>query len=96
MANDVAARDATAEEWASRLAGADVSQLAGAIAAAEARGRRKGRDDLRGAVDHFEVAYRYAVNASRPGADQQDLLASAETFARIAYDQLRKVIEMSN
>ena len=87
---DIAAREMTPEEWAERLVGASADDIAVAIASAIERGRCKGRKELQGAVDHFEVAYRYAINASRAGADASDLLASAETMANIAYGELRK------
>lgn len=90
--SDTACREMTADEWADRLVDADKSAIAAALTAAEARGRRKGQNDLRPAADHFEVAYRYAVNAHRAGADSSDLLASAETFARIGYEELRKSV----
>ena len=85
--SEMAAREMTPQEWAERLTGASVDEIAMALGVAEARGKAKGRQSLEGAVSHFETAYRYAVNANRPGADAKDLLASAETFAKIAYDE---------
>lgn len=87
---DVSAREATPDEWAARLVGKDQTEIAIAIAAAEARGRRKGQDDYRGAADHFETAYRYATNAHRPGADSADLLDSARMFADMGYSDMQK------
>ncbi len=86
----VAAREMTAEEWAERLVGRSREDIAIALRAAEARGRREGQRALRSAADHFETAYRYAVNASVPGADKSDLLQSADTFAAMGYDGLRQ------
>lgn len=88
--SDRAAREMTPSEWAERLAGKSVDEIAIALAAAESRGRRKGRSDLAQAVYHFEIAYRYAVNASRPGANAADLLTSAQTFASIGYEEKAK------
>lgn len=85
--NGMAAREMTFEEWAQRLVGSSADEIAVALRGAEARGHRRGRDSLSGATNHFEVAYRYAVNASRPGADAEDLLASAKVFADIAYGE---------
>lgn len=93
-AGEMAAREMTAEEWAERLVGQSRDAIATALRAAEARGRRRGQSDLRGAADHFEVAYRYATNAHRPDADRDDLLASAAMFAGIGYDELRKADDM--
>jgi len=87
---EMAAREMTHDEWAEQLVGQNQAALALALATAEARGRRHGRASLEGALHHFEVAYRYAVNSHRTGADKADLLASAETFAKIAYDAMRK------
>jgi len=85
-----AAREMTPQEWGERLVGSTAEELAMAISAALARGHRHGRQSLEGAVGHFETAYRYAVNASKPGADMTDLLASAETFATIGYEEWLK------
>lgn len=90
--SEMAAREMTAQEWAEKIAGLGVDQIAIALRAAEQRGERKGRAQLEGAVSHFENAYRYAVNASKRGADGADLLESAETFARIGYDEWRKAM----
>lgn len=86
--SDIAAREMTATEWAERLVGKSSEEIAFALSSAESRGISRGLNAMRGAADHFEVAYRYAVNASKPGADAQDLLSSAETFARIGYAAL--------
>ena len=88
--SDVAAREMTADEWAFQLVGASKDDLAIAIQAAEARGYRRGQVSMRGALDHFEVAYRYAVNASGYGVDRPDLLASAKMFADIGYAEMQK------
>lgn len=93
--SEIAAREMTAQEWAEKIAGLGVDQIAIALRAAEQRGERKGRSQLDGAVWHFETAYRYAVNASKcvaPCPDAADLLESAETFARIGYDEWRKAM----
>ena len=89
-ASECSAREMTADEWAGRLIGASRDVIALAFSGALARGYREGRNSMQGAVDHFEIAYRYAVNASDPNNDAPDLLASAEIFAQIGYDESRE------
>ena len=91
--SEMAARDMTTDEWADRIVGKGRDDIAIALAAAEARGKRAGLRAMRAAADHFETAYRYAVNAHSPGADAADMLASAETMAGIGYDEMRRAKE---
>ena len=94
---DMSVREMTAREWAEKIVGSDVDQLTLVISAAMARGERKGRKQMSGAAEHFETAYRYAVNAATIGqSGAADLLASAEIFAKVGYDEQRKAIDSAS
>lgn len=88
--SDQAFREMTIEEWSERIVGKSKGEIAVALSAAEQRGRRTGQRHLRSAVYHYEVAYRYARNASDLGANKADLLESAATFAQMGHEDLIK------
>jgi hypothetical protein len=88
----------TPEEIAAKDVGCDEKRLAEIVRYAEQRGFHRGRKSLEGAVEHFECAYRYAVNAKerigKTGPDGEaepeyvnDAFESANIMAGIAYKE---------
>ena len=97
--SDQAVREMTPEEIAARDAGCDEKRLAEIIHYAEQRGFQRGRRSISPALEHFEIAYRYAQGAKErmqvvnppegmSSADYvDDAFQSAKIMADIAYSE---------